>query len=1014
MNAAKPPIYRPKTKGSGGYDAKVVGEKKTISSLRRNLSIPDVNIPDNRHELCIPGVLERSTSLTSLSNIRDARLSIKSLSASNLLALSDPNLSIQEAKPKRFYDSPTNNWAKQKAEYTAHAQKYFYQLTKGCRKENCYNKFCKSSNENVMIKFNYNENVAIVLSIELAKTGHKYLCSNCKQKGKIFPKKLLEQTNRENIPFLCLLSTTSPFKSLYYECPMVSSEVCGDIKLFNRSLSHGTLKHDSHSSQSYREKLSLGVSNMARTLSSSISSLWSNHRTPSLTPLASRSDQADGLNLKEKSLAASSSSCTKIFGSDNYVSDEFDDLKEFEMSVASEMNRTSIKPEANEFSLTHLTLEMVDHVLEDFLECGDESFLLSTLRTVFSSYESLSVSFLINETFSSYGHMREVNRNDVKLAYEKILLHDNGTFFKTILDSVRILCSEMLDDCQKIESANHFIIILDLPMLFETDLPYVLVDIFKALPMSARRKLVEGLSKYDPSSFQRILKGFKSLLSSLMMEKVVSDANILSLCNVMKILNEANYWMNSEKLIVPGAEFYSEELSNSLDIKREYQHWQNLIHPEIGRSGMARSTSWSNLEVSGSILEYPFLLKPETKVHLIHYEAINEMRKEYQAAILHQAKVQTVERALNGMSDNSAYSKDVWRAMCPYLVLEVRREFLVEDALEQLQKKVNDLKKPLKIKYIGGGEQGLDMGGLQKEFFQLCVQKLFDPAYGMFLKCGETRNVWFNPQSFEPSANFELTGMILGLAIYNGIILDVPLPGALYAKLKKQKTTLKDLWGIEPTIARSLTELLQYDGNVEEDLCLDFQITESYLASTQPIDLLPGGKDIPVTRKNRNLYVELYVNYLLDERIGKQFDSFAAGFAKVCNGDAIQLFRSDELELLICGSPEIDFSQLEEVTTYIDGFTEDHSLIRHFWHVVNNFTQEQKKRLLSFVTGSDRVPLAGLTSISFIIQRNGPDTDNLPTSMTCFNRLLLPEYKESKLKGKLLIAIENGKGFGLT
>ena len=94
----------------------------------------------------------------------------------------------------------------------------------------------------------------------------------------------------------------------------------------------------------------------------------------------------------------------------------------------------------------------------------------------------------------------------------------------------------------------------------------------------------------------------------------------------------------------------------------------------------------------------------------------------------------------------------------------------------------------------------------------------------MFLKCGETRNVWLNPQSFEPSANFELTGMILGLAIYNGIILDVPLPGALYAKLKKQKTTLQDLWGIEPTIARSLTELLQYDGNVEEDLCLDFQV----------------------------------------------------------------------------------------------------------------------------------------------------------------------------------------------
>ena len=76
-------------------------------------------------------------------------------------------------------------------------------------------------------------------------------------------------------------------------------------------------------------------------------------------------------------------------------------------------------------------------------------------------------------------------------------------------------------------------------------------------------------------------------------------------------------------------------------------------------------------------------------MHLIHYEAINEMRQEYQTAIVHQAKVQTVERVLYGSTEHSAYYKsNVWSEMCPYLVLEVRREFLVEDALEQLREKV--------------------------------------------------------------------------------------------------------------------------------------------------------------------------------------------------------------------------------------------------------------------------------------------------------------------------------------
>ena len=76
------------------------------------------------------------------------------------------------------------------------------------------------------------------------------------------------------------------------------------------------------------------------------------------------------------------------------------------------------------------------------------------------------------------------------------------------------------------------------------------------------------------------------------------------------------------------------------------------------------------------------------------------MRKEYQRAIVHQAKIQTVERVLNVATDYSTYPKDVWSAMCPYLVLEVRREFLVEDALEQLQKKVNRKEKETFYSYL--------------------------------------------------------------------------------------------------------------------------------------------------------------------------------------------------------------------------------------------------------------------------------------------------------------------------
>jgi ubiquitin-protein ligase E3 A len=64
--------------------------------------------------------------------------------------------------------------------------------------------------------------------------------------------------------------------------------------------------------------------------------------------------------------------------------------------------------------------------------------------------------------------------------------------------------------------------------------------------------------------------------------------------------------------------------------------------------------------------------------------------------------------------------------------------------------------------------------------------------------------------------------------------------------------------------------------------------------------------------------------------------------------------------------------------------------------------------------GSDRAPIGGLGNMKCIIQRDGPDSDKLPTSHTCFNTLLLPEYaSREKMLNRLKLAIMNAEGFGL-
>jgi hypothetical protein len=46
-------------------------------------------------------------------------------------------------------------------------------------------------------------------------------------------------------------------------------------------------------------------------------------------------------------------------------------------------------------------------------------------------------------------------------------------------------------------------------------------------------------------------------------------------------------------------------------------------------------------------------------------------------------------------------------------------------------------------------EEGVDQGGVSREFFQLLVAQLFNPDYGMFLFVEESRACWFNPASME-------------------------------------------------------------------------------------------------------------------------------------------------------------------------------------------------------------------------------------------------------------------------
>ena len=370
----------------------------------------------------------------------------------------------------------------------------------------------------------------------------------------------------------------------------------------------------------------------------------------------------------------------------------------------------------------------------------------------------------------------------------------------------------------------------------------------------------------------------------------------------------------------------------------------------------------------------------------------------------------------------------MWMNSSTFFVLDVRRENLLNDTIDKiLRAKKADLKKPLRVKFKG--EEGLDAGGVKKEFFQLLSAQLFSRDFDMFRPVGNTNQIWFNPfkattggllsGNADDEVEFMLVGALIGLAIYNSTLLDVQFPISLYEMLLgrfPRKPGIVDLRKLDPVLANGLDEIMKVKTEEEiQALGITFSLTYEVLGEFRTIELVEGGADVAVTLKNRKDYVRRHVKFHLVDTIRDMKEALLKGF-HLCippNLEVLDLFRPEELELALVGTPELDFLALQRRCEY-EGFAPTHRVVRWFWKLVEELDLPQQQALLKFCTGSPRAPVGGLGELNFKIQRAGADSPRLPTASTCFNTFLLPEYSsEEKLRKLTLIAIENGEGFFL-
>lgn len=502
----------------------------------------------------------------------------------------------------------------------------------------------------------------------------------------------------------------------------------------------------------------------------------------------------------------------------------------------------------------------------------------------------------------------------------------------------------------------------------------------------------------DGSVFTRMVDMYKSIVvfmltgGKTLLVPVFYENYFLATLRLLEKLHKVNLKAHH----VEYNHFYIPDITSLVDIQEDYLKWF-LSKAEI-KMGPSPPSQSDFLTVN--LCAYPFILNAQAKTTMLQTDAELQMQMAVSGANLHNVfMLLTLEPHL---------------ARNPYLVLHVRRSHLVSDTLRELTMYSDvDLKKPLKV--IFDGEEAVDAGGVTKEFFLLLLKELMDPVYGMFTHYKESNLLWFSDKCFVEDNWFHLIGIICGLAIYNSTVVDLHFPLALYKKLLNVLPTLEDFRELSPTEARSLQQLLDYEGNdVDEMFLLNFSITRENYGMTEVKELIPGGENIAVDKNNRKEFVEAYLRYVFTDSAEEQYAAFSAGFLKVCGGEILSLFQPSELMAMVVGNNNYNWEEMEKNAVYKGEYTATHPTVRLFWEVFHEFPLEKKKQFLLFLTGSDRIPIHGMESLRIVIQSTTAEEHYLPVAHTCYNLLDMPRYQTKEiLRRRLTQAVEQYEGFSL-
>ena len=470
--------------------------------------------------------------------------------------------------------------------------------------------------------------------------------------------------------------------------------------------------------------------------------------------------------------------------------------------------------------------------------------------------------------------------------------------------------------------------------------------------------------------------------------------------------------VNVNSIFRPGSNLPALLGLTEIDEQKEYINWKYNTDKKI----------WEN---KGKI----YITKDE--INQIDKISINEIQKEKKFYI---KRIWLQKKINNFMLDNTTNN--------PPLVIS-RKNILIETFNQFLTNTDLNFYRKLHIYFID--EIAYDDGGVERDWYSGLFNEIFSEKNSYFREIkekSEAKGTYFILSQIEKKCDenrqkyFSFFGRLFAKAILDKILIPYELNPIILKYLlfsnynddnidnideEQNIFNINDIKYFDYEIYNSLVKLL--NTNLANNLYFYFVWNVNH----EEIELIDGGSNILVNNENKNLFINKIIELICFKSIKDELQAFKNGFISIIPLNFIKIFTTEEFSFILYGQKEINLKDWKMNTIYKNGINEKNEVIQFFWEILGELNNEQLLLFFKFCTGSTRIPVDGFSAlpgpknkiikfnIELLKDKDDKAKHKLITAQTCFNTIILPQYKtKDEMRKAIYIILESDTNyFGL-